>query len=285
MRSLNIFVLSLTLLVACGRNRVRVPTITDDRDGKYLYGKFVWHDLVTDNVPAARDFYGQLFGWEFEGRGGDGAPYLNAVQDDIPIAGIVKTDRLQEQVNESRWISYISVPDVDKVASHILNSGGLIYKAPMELEVRGHQAIVGDNSGAAFGIITANGGDPLDSGSKEGTWLWDELVTDYPQDVVTFYASIAGYEISDMSDGNPEDYYILSIEGKQRAGITSIPWENAKPNWLPYIMVNDLSTKISQAEGLGVRSIIAPDQNIQNGNIGILADPTGAVFGLQKWPL
>ena len=284
MRSLIIFVLSLTLLVACGRNSVRVPTITDDRDGNYLYGKFVWHDLVTDNVPAARDFYGQLFGWEFEGRGGDGAPYLTAVKDDIPIAGIVKTDRLQEQVNESRWISYISVPDVDKVSSLILNSGGLIYRAPIELEVRGRQAIVGDNKGAAFGIITANGGDPIDSGIKEGTWLWDELVTDSPEDVVTFYASLAGYEINDMSDGNSKDYYILSFEGKQRAGITSIPWENAKPNWLPYIMVSDLLTKISQAEDLGARIIIAPDQNIQNGNIAILADPTGAVFGLQKWP-
>ena len=284
MKSPIIFVLSIILLAACGRNSIRVPTITDERDGNYLYGKFVWHDLITDDVPAARDFYGELFGWEFEGRGGDGAPYLTAVQDDKPLAGIVKTDRLQEQVNESRWISYISVRDVDKVASYILNSGGLIYKAPMELEVRGRQAIVGDNSGAAFGIINADGGDPSDAGSKEGSWLWDELVTDYPEDVVTFYASLAGYESHVRSDENSKDYYILSLEGKQRAGITSIPWQNAKPNWIPYIMVSDLTAKISQAEGLGARIIIAPDQNIQNGNIAILADPTGAVFGLQKWP-
>jgi uncharacterized protein len=284
MRSLIIFVLSLTLLVACGRNSVRVPTITDDRDGNYLYGKFVWHDLVTDDVPAARDFYGKLFDWEFKGRGGDGAPYLTAVKDDVPLAGIVKADRLQEQVNESRWIGYISVPDVDKVASLILNSGGLIYRAPMELEVRGPQAIVGDNKGAAFGIINANGGDPIDSEPKEGTWLWNELLTDAPENVTSFYASLAGYKVGRVSGENSKDYYIMSYEGKQRAGITSIPWENAKPNWLPYLMVNDLRAKISQAESLGARIIIAPDQNIQNGNIAILADPTGAVFGLQNWP-
>lgn len=284
MRSIIISVISLTLLAACGRNSVRVPTITDERDGNYLYGKFVWHDLVTNNVPAARDFYGELFGWEFEGRGGDGAPYLTAIKDDRPLAGIVKADRLQEQVNESRWISYISVRDVDKAASFILNTGGLIYTAPMELEVRGRQSIVGDNSGAAFGIINANGGDPLDSELKEGSWIWDELVTDNPKDMAIFYASLAGYKNSDVSDGKAKDYYILSIEGEQRAGITSVPWQNAKPNWIPYIMVSDLSIKISQAEGLGARIIIAPDQNIQNGNIAIMADPTGAVFGIQKWP-
>ncbi len=40
-----------------------------------LLGKFVWHDLVTDDPAAARRFYGSLLGWEFEQtthpRGGD----------------------------------------------------------------------------------------------------------------------------------------------------------------------------------------------------------------------
>jgi predicted enzyme related to lactoylglutathione lyase len=263
---------------------VRLPTITDDRDGNYIYGKFVWHDLVTDNVPAARDFYGQLFGWEFEGRGGDGAPYLTAIQNDLPIAGIVKADRLQEQVNESRWIGYISVRDVDKTAKRILNTGGLIYKAPMDLEVRGRQAIVGDNKGAAFGIITANGGDPVNEELKEGSWLWDELLTRDPETVIAFYSALAGYEIKEISDTNLQNYYVLSLDGKQFAGITSMAWAGIQPNWIPYIMVRDLQAKISLAKSLGAKIIVAPNQNVQRGNIAILADAAGAVFGMQKWP-
>ena len=30
------------------------------------YGKFVWHDLITDDPAAARDFYSGLLGWSFE---------------------------------------------------------------------------------------------------------------------------------------------------------------------------------------------------------------------------
>jgi hypothetical protein len=39
-----------------------------------LLGKVIWHDLITEDVDAAREFYGGLFGWTFEdstGPGGD----------------------------------------------------------------------------------------------------------------------------------------------------------------------------------------------------------------------
>src|SRR5262245_42066832 len=35
-----------------------------------LPGKFVWADLVTDNVVTARQFYGRLFNWTFRDLGG-----------------------------------------------------------------------------------------------------------------------------------------------------------------------------------------------------------------------
>ncbi|UYI17158.1 hypothetical protein [Myxococcus xanthus] len=40
-----------------------------------LYGKFVWHDLVTDNPAAAKRFYRDLFGWEFVDIRGGLRPY------------------------------------------------------------------------------------------------------------------------------------------------------------------------------------------------------------------
>ncbi len=281
MKTFYFYILTIFLLIACGRNTVRIPTITEDQNGNYLYGKIVWHDLITDNIPVARDFYSEMFGWEFEGRGGDGAPYLTAYYNDRPIAGLVKSDRLEEEVNESRWISYFSVPDVDRVFGIILNSGGLIYKAPMDLDVRGRLAIVGDNKGASFGIITANGGDPEDRQSARNTWIWDELITSDPGDVIELYSALAGYEIQDVSSGGYSEHYILLTGDKQRAGITTVPWQQVHPNWLPYILVEDINSMITRAENLGARLIVAPDQNIQNGTIAILADPSGAVFGMQ----
>jgi predicted enzyme related to lactoylglutathione lyase len=43
-----------------------------DSDGQPHPGKFVWADLVTDNVPAAQTFYAGMFGWTFSpATGGD----------------------------------------------------------------------------------------------------------------------------------------------------------------------------------------------------------------------
>ena len=42
-----------------------LTTATKER----LPGKFVWADLVTDDVPTARKFYAQLFGWTFRDVG------------------------------------------------------------------------------------------------------------------------------------------------------------------------------------------------------------------------
>ena len=40
-----------------------------------LLGKFIWHDLITDDPEGAQRFYAGLLGWEFERtthpRGGD----------------------------------------------------------------------------------------------------------------------------------------------------------------------------------------------------------------------
>ena len=101
-----------TLLILCGllfvsscmRNRIWVPPITENPTGVYNPGEFVWHDLLTDDVPAAKRFYQEVFDWEFRGRGGDGAPYLTAYHNDLPVAGLVKSDRLEADRSESRWI-------------------------------------------------------------------------------------------------------------------------------------------------------------------------------------
>jgi predicted enzyme related to lactoylglutathione lyase len=49
--------------------------------------------------------------------------------------------------------------------------------------------------------------------------------------------------------------------------------------------VDDIQIAVTEAEKLGARIIVAPAPQLRNGTVAILADPSGAVFGLQKWPL
>ncbi|MDX1380917.1 MAG: hypothetical protein R3233_07340, partial [Xanthomonadales bacterium] len=78
-----------------------------------LIGKFVWHDLVTDDVPAARRFYGRLLGWEFEdSQRPGGGDYTLIKAGGRYLGGIVqRPDGPGEDY--SRWLPYLSVADVD----------------------------------------------------------------------------------------------------------------------------------------------------------------------------
>src|SRR5258705_4371031 len=46
-----------------------LPPLTTASGSPRLPGKFVWADLVTDDLAAAQNFYGRLFGWTFRDVG------------------------------------------------------------------------------------------------------------------------------------------------------------------------------------------------------------------------
>ncbi|MGB5623571.1 MAG: hypothetical protein WBN65_13845, partial [Gammaproteobacteria bacterium] len=42
-----------------------LPPVTTEASGEYLPGKIIWADLFSSNVETSRNFYQQLFGWEW----------------------------------------------------------------------------------------------------------------------------------------------------------------------------------------------------------------------------
>ena len=51
------------------------------------HGKFVWHDLMTTDVAAAKRFYGELFGWKLEK--GDHGDYIHIKAGERHIGGMM----------------------------------------------------------------------------------------------------------------------------------------------------------------------------------------------------
>src|SRR6185436_9790275 len=86
-----------------------VPPLTTVSGSPRLPGKFVWADLVTDDVAAARKFYSGLFGWSFRDLGG----YVVVANDDRPLGGIFHRPRPADRPQAvPRWFGYISVRSV-----------------------------------------------------------------------------------------------------------------------------------------------------------------------------
>jgi len=275
----------LLLLSACEQKEIIVPPITETPTDIKLPGKIVWHDLLTDNVDAVKSFYGALFGWTFNNSGDPEARYTTILFNGIPIGGIVKLERKEGEVNyASQWMEYISVNNVDMVIEEAKKQNCKIYREPFNIKNRGRIAIFADNRGALIAVITSSVGDPADVEPEYNNWLWNELWTDDLNNSVEFYKSLFGYSIEKHKTRDEKDYIILKTSVKRRAGVIKIPFENVKPNWLPFVAVKDVKIIEEKVENSGGEILLGSDV-IAGNEAAIIADPSGAVFAVHKWPL
>jgi predicted enzyme related to lactoylglutathione lyase len=259
-----------------------IPSINSSPTNTRSPGKFVWYDLLTEDVDGAKRFYGDLFGWRFSGvDGGDAVSIasLNGRQ----VASIVSLENTEQDIDGAAWFSSVSVDDVDE-ASARARRGGTLNVEPTELPNRGRYAVVHDPLGAVLVLLRATGGDPVERDDFEpGEFLWTELWTTDARQAVTYYESVLGYTAEFMGV-EPRPYFLMSRDGEPRAGIGELPRGDAEAAWLPYIAVTDAQAIADRVESLGGELIIAPDAMIR-GSAAVLADPSGAIFAVQEWPV
>jgi hypothetical protein len=268
---------------ACASTQLIVPPVTTTSTNEYQEGKFVWYDLLTDDVLAVKKFYGGLFGWEFEGEQRIDAEYTVIIQNGAPIGGIIF--RKERKVDHSQWLSYLSVPDVDRAVGMIAAKNGIIYREPFELPDRGRVAVVADPQGAPIVLIKSQGGDPADRGLITNNWLWTELFASDVKAAADFYSQLVGYSVEKFDTGLKIPYYVFKKNDSLRGGLLKLPWEGVKPNWLPYVLVDNPAETAEKVQSLGGRVLIAPNKDIRKGNVVLIQDPAGAVLAIQKWPI
>lgn len=235
-------------------------------------GKFVWVDLATSQVAQARTFYGELFGWTFDGRDDD---YVRVLQDGTPIGGIAFIDPERMRNSPSAWVENLSVADVDRAVDQLTAAGGVLLQGPDDAPGRGRVALVHDPQGAVLLLVRSTAGDPPDAEPALRRWLWRELWTRDAEAAVAFYTELGGYE-REIVDFRGTSYHVLRHGKQPRAGILAAP-EGVDPLWLPYVRVADAQAVAKRAQALGAR-IVEQDEEA-----AILVDPVGAAFGVQRW--
>jgi len=251
-----------------------LPSITPTPTGQYQVGKFVWFDLLTEDVQAAQKFYGELFGWQFKTKG-KSSGYIVINSGDKPIGGIVPHENKDPNIQESIWLASLSVEDVDRAVSATKARYGKVLDEPIDIKGRGRMAVIRDPEGAELVLIRAAGGDPADAAVNSGEWIWVDLFTRDAKTANDFYGALAGYTAETVKTEEDHSYNLLKRNDRAYAGVVELPWEEVEPNWLPYVKVDDLEGTISQAEKLGGVLILRLE------NVAIIADPSGGVFGVQ----
>jgi len=283
-------VLLATASVACAGtpSRVALPPVTPAPSGARHPGQFVWHDLVTDDPATARSFYGQIFGWDFEDVQGEGVVYTTILHDGLPIGGIAPIGDVDAELPSSRWLSVLSVEDVDEAVSVVQSAGGAVNMAARDNVTRGRMALVTDAQGAMLVLLRSLGGDPPDLDPNRlvsNRWMWNELWTDDLSASIDLYGDLVGYEVRSNQVAGAGNVQVFMRDGSPRAGLNLLPWPEVRPNWLAYIKVDDAEAVAQRVAELGGTVLIPPVPELRNGTVGLMMDPSGAAFAIQEWPV
>src|SRR5690242_6927520 len=107
--------------------------------------RFMWIDLPTPDLEAAKKFYGGLFDWSFiPAPGGHNAL---AKKDDKAVAALVQLAN-----PKARWNLYVGVESADETANKAKALGAELLEPPFNVLDLGRIAALRDPTGAPFAL-------------------------------------------------------------------------------------------------------------------------------------
>jgi predicted enzyme related to lactoylglutathione lyase len=111
-------------------------------------GAFCWNELYTSDLEGAKDFYGGLFGWEWNPFEQSPDPYfviMNQGRSNGGARGLAQPDM------PPNWLVYFAVEDIDAGVSKVGELGGETMMGPMDIGIA-KVAVVRDAQGGYFAL-------------------------------------------------------------------------------------------------------------------------------------
>lgn len=233
-----------------------------------LHGHFIWRELMTSDVPAARAFYGALLGWTWSDGGSDG--YAQARVGDRAFAGVMA---LPAGVPGPMWSSYLSVADVDAVVESAVRRGGAVRVPPSDVPGVGRWAAIADPVGVVL-LVVATGGrdeaapDPVPVGAP----TWETLETPDVAASIAFATSALPLTEARLGDAP----MLVASDGASVADVEATP----RTRWLMHVRVQSLDASLATVVALGGR-VVQPAVAVPGvGRMATVADPQGAELSL-----
>ncbi len=246
----------------------------------YTPGTFCWADLSTTDQPAAKAFYGGLFGWEADDRPvGDGAFYSMMRLDGKNVAAIAPQPSQQREAGvPPLWQSYVSVESAEETAERAKELGADVHAGPFDVMDVGRMAAIRDPQGAFFMVWQPRAHIGAELVNAPGALVWNELGSPDLEASSAFYSGLFGWSIAPF-EGSAEPYLAIRNGEANNGGIRPVTPPGAPPNWLVYFGVEDIDAALARVQELGGAKHAGPI-DIQMAKIAIVADPQGAIFAL-----
>jgi predicted enzyme related to lactoylglutathione lyase len=241
----------------------------------YAPGTFSWAELVTSDADAAKAFYRDLFGWDYDEQpAGPDATYTMVTRQGREVAGL-----FADPSQPPHWNSYVTVERADDAAERAASLGATVVAPPFDVMDAGRMAVVQDPSGAFLCIWEAGRHPGARLVNTPGSLTWNDLTTRDAEAAKRFYGSWLGWEIEELPAAG--GYSVIRNGGRSNGGM--LPWRSemgdVPSSWTPYFGIEDLDAALARIPELGGRVLNGPAQ-MPAGSIAIVADPQGAVFAL-----
>lgn len=255
---------------------------------KFKPGSFCWVELGTTDTAAAKSFYKELFGWDYEDSpAGPEMPdmiYSMIKLDGKDVGGLynMPSDMLTHGV-PPHWLSYIMVSNADEVTAQAKAAGATIAKEPFNVFDAGRMSVMQDPTGAMFAVWQPINHPGSGVYQALGAFCWNELGTNDTQKAQDFYTTVFGWGTQLFSGAF--DYTLFKNGDQDVGGMYKIQPEimgPIPPNWMVYFAVADCDASLQKATELGGK-VLVPAEDIPGvGRFAILQDPTSASFAILK---
>ena len=117
-------------------------------------GTFVWNELLTRDVEAAKTFYAAVLGWTFKPWPTEGGTYWIAEHNGKAVGGVMgMPEHVPPQV-PAHWFEYVEVADVDASVKLATEHGGSQLRPAFDVPDVGRLGFVADSTGAGLGLMT-----------------------------------------------------------------------------------------------------------------------------------
>jgi len=111
-------------------------------------GTFIWSELASSDLAAAKAFYTEVFGWEWGGA----EEYAEAQVSGRTIAGAMPRPPDMPAEMPDRWLVYFGAADVDADTQKAKDLGAGVIVGPSDVPGAGRFSVLMDPQGAAFGL-------------------------------------------------------------------------------------------------------------------------------------
>ncbi|HEY4116579.1 MAG TPA: VOC family protein [Byssovorax sp.] len=245
-------------------------------------GEFVWYELLTTDVDAAKAFYSHVVGWKTQPFPESPMPYTMWVGEQGPLGGVMPLpDEAKKMGAPPHWTANVHVADVDKTAARVKELGGKIYVEPTDIPTVGRFAVIADPQGATISIFKPAAEMQSHDPSKAGEFSWRELMTTDNAAALEFYKTLFGWEFKSDFDMGPMGKYLMYGQGERTyGGIMNRPKEVPTSAWVYYVHVDDIEAAVARATAKGGKLMNGPMDVPGGDRVAQLSDPQGAWFAL-----